>query len=135
MEGEFKFSKEHEWVQVKGDVATVGITQFAADQLGDIVYVELPEVDMAYETMERVGSIESVKTVSDLFTPVGGTVTELNPDISDTVNGEPNDNQHFEYINQDPLEKGWLFKIKMSDTEDLSSLMTKSEYDAMIAAE
>ncbi len=130
-----KFSQEHEWVTVKGDIATVGITEYAADQLGDIVYVELPEVDTEYGKMDRVGSIESVKTVSDLFTPIGGTVIEVNPAISDTTpDGDVNDDQHFEYINQDAYDKGWLFKIQMSDPKDLDDLMNKEEYDAMIKA-
>ena len=125
---ELKYSKEHEWVFLKGDTATIGITQHAADLLGDIVYVELPEIDSEYSKMDRIGSIESVKTVSDIFTPVGGTVTEVNPHISDSA-----DEPHFEYINQDPLEKGWLFKIKMSNKEELSELMSLNEYDEMIA--
>ncbi len=129
-----KFSKEHEWVLVKGETATVGITRYAADQLGDIVYVELPEIENEYEAMERVGSIESVKTVSDLFTPVGGTVIELNPAICDTTpDGAANDDQHFEYVNQDPYDKGWLFKIRLSSPEDLDDLLTKSEYEAFTA--
>lgn len=124
---QLKYSKEHEWVMVNGSTATIGITEHAAELLGDIVYVELPENDTDYEKMDRVGSIESVKTVSDLFTPVGGTVTELNPDLSDNA-----DEPHFEYINQEPLGKGWLFKIKMSNQEDLNDLMTLSEYEDMI---
>ncbi len=123
-----KYSKEHEWIMVKGDTATVGITQHAADQLGDIVYVELPETDMDCQKMDRVGSIESVKTVSDLYTPISGTVTEVNPEISDSA-AEP----HFEYINQDPFEKGWLFKIKMSNPQEIDELMDLAAYEAMIA--
>ncbi len=130
MSDNLKFSKEHEWVLTQGDTATIGITSYAVEQLGDIVYVELPEPGEEYEAMARIGSIESVKTVSDLFTPVGGTVTELNPAISE--NGEEDGEMHLEYINQDPYGKGWLFKIKISDEADLNDLMTKSEYDSMI---
>ena len=127
---QLKYSKEHEWVSVNGSTATIGITEHAAELLGDIVYVELPENDTDYEKMDRVGSIESVKTVSDLFTPVAGTVTELNPELSDSA-----DEPHFEYVNQDPLGKGWLFKIKISNPEDLNDLMSLSEYETMIKNE
>lgn len=125
---ELKYSKEHEWVFIKGETATVGITQHAADLLGDIVYVELPEEGSDYVKMDRVGSIESVKTVSDIFTPVGGTITEINPELSDSA-----DEPHFEYVNQDPFEKGWLFKIKIADSNELNDLMNLSEYDEMVS--
>lgn len=130
---ELKYSKEHEWVFVKGDTATVGITQHASEQLGDIVYLELPEAGESFARDEKVGTIESVKTVSDLFTPVGGEITELNPALLDEVGGESNDEQHFEYLNQDPYGTGWIYKIKMSDPGETDALMSYEQYEEMIA--
>lgn len=124
-----RFSKEHAWILSNGETATIGITAFAASQLGDILYVELPEPGTELKATERAGSIESVKTVSDIFVPAGGTVTEINPALSDTA---PDDEEHFEYINQDPLGKGWLFRIRMDNPKELEALLTEEEYTKII---
>lgn len=125
---ELKYSKDHEWIFVKGDTATIGITGYAGEQLGDIVYIELPELGDTFAKDDKIGTIESVKTVSDLFTPVGGEVTEVNPVLQDSA-----DEQHFEYVNQDPYNEGWICKIKMSNPSEFDSLMSLSQYEAMIA--
>lgn len=132
---ELKYSKEHEWVAVKGETATIGITNYAQDQLGEIVYIELPETGQSFQKMDKVGTIESVKTVSDIFTPVGGEVTELNRYLLDRVGGDENPDFHPEYVNEDPHEKGWMFKIAMSNPGDLEELLSHAEYQKLIGDE
>jgi glycine cleavage system H protein len=121
---EMKFSKEHEWVAMDGGSgeATVGITDYAAGELGDIVFVELPEEGTEVEFMESMGTIEAVKTVADLYSPVSGVVTAANPELED----------HPELVNQSPFEKGWMVRIRPSDPSELEKLMTYDEYKAMI---
>jgi glycine cleavage system H protein len=113
-----KYSKEHEWVLVEDKVAIIGITEFAQHELGDIVYVELPEVGEKVVKSDPFGAVESVKAVSDVFAPVGGAVVEIN----DTLPESP------ETINEDPYGDGWMIKVEMTDPDDLKDLMTAEEY-------
>jgi len=116
-----KFTDDHEWVSISGDVATVGITDFAAGELGDIVYVELPDVGAAITAGESMGTIEAVKTVADLFAPVSGTILEINTTLED----EP------EQVNGSPYEAGWFVKVTMADTSQLDSLMDHAAYQEL----
>ena len=117
-----KYSKEHEWVKVEGDVATVGITAHAQSSLGDIVYVELPKVGAKYNAMKEFGVVESVKTVSTLYCPVSGEVAEVNPKLSSAP----------EAINNDPYGEGWMIKLKMTNPSDLDKLLSASDYEALL---
>lgn len=120
---DLRYTKDHEWVRVEGDVATIGITSFAADQLGDIVFVELPAVGSAVEQFASFGVVESVKAVSDLFAPIGGTVTETNEDLT----GNP------EFVNADPYGSGWMLKLTVADEAQLGELLDPAAYDALVA--
>lgn len=113
------YSKDHEWVKVDGDTATVGITDYAQNSLGDIVYVELPKVGRSVEQFGNIGVVESVKAVSDLFTPIGGEVTEINGDLD----ADP------AAVNRDPYGAGWMFKVKLSDSGQTSNLMNAADYE------
>ena len=119
------YSKDHEWVRVEGDIAVVGITDHAQEQLGDVVYVELPKAGEDFAAHESFGSVESVKAVSEIFTPVSGKVTEAN----DSLNDEP------EKVNNDPYGEGWMIKIKMSSSGEIDSLLTAAEYEDFTKAE
>lgn len=121
---ELKYTKEHEWIRVEGEIATVGITEFAQGELGDIVYVEVETVDETLSRDDVFGSVEAVKTVSDLFMPLSGTITEFN----DSLESEP------ETINSDPYGAGWMIKIEISDLAEISTLMDAEAYAASIAA-
>ena len=121
---ELKYTKDHEWVKVEGDVATIGITDFAQSELGDIVFVEIETVGEELDSDEVFGSVEAVKTVSDLFMPVSGEILELNEEIE----AEP------ELVNSDPYGKGWMIKVKMSNPEQVESLMASDEYKASVGA-
>ena len=116
------YSKDHEWVRVEGDVATVGITDFAQSELGDIVFVEVETVDEALDGEEVFGTIEAVKTVSDLFMPVAGTVAELNEGLEDNP----------ALINEDPYGEGWIIKVKLGEGADLSGLLNAEAYAAEV---
>ena len=116
---EVKYSKEHEWIKIEGDVGTVGITQHATEMLGDIVFVELPDVGTAVEKDGNAGVVESTKAASDVYTPVSGEVVENNQAIVD----DP------AKINSDPENGAWFFKLKIKDKSELDSLMNKEEYD------
>jgi glycine cleavage system H protein len=120
-----KYSKEHEWVAAEDSVATIGITDFAQEQLGEIVYVELPAVGEKVSKDDPFGVVESVKAVSDIFAPISGTVVEVNEDLPDSP----------ETVNEDPYGDGWLIKIKVSDTAELDDLMDNEEYEEMVEAE
>jgi glycine cleavage system H protein len=113
-----KYSKEHEWVLVEGNIATIGITEFAQEELGDIVYVELPEVGEKVVKDDPFGAVESVKAVSDVYAPVSGTVIEANDMLPDNP----------ETINDDAYGDGWMIRVEMSDMDDLKDLMTAEEY-------
>ncbi len=118
------FTKDHEWVRVDGDVATVGITAYAADQLGDIVFVELPDVGRVVDQFATFGVVESVKAVSDLFAPIGGEVVETNSALT----GQP------ELVNTEPYEGGWMVRLRLADASQLDQLLAPTAYDALIAA-
>ena len=121
---DLRYSNDHEWVRLEGDLATVGITGYAADQLGDIVFVELPDVGRELKQFGTFGVVESVKAVSDLFSPLGGEVAATN----DRLAGEP------ELVNSDPFGEGWMVRIRVADTAQLDELMDPAAYDALIAA-
>ena len=117
-----KYTKEHEWVKVDGDVATIGITDFAQGELGDIVYVEIETVGESLATEEVFGTVEAVKTVSDLFMPVSGEILEMN----NALEGDP------ELVNSDPYGKGWMIKVKVSDPSEVDALLSASDYQDLI---
>tara|TARA_Y100000588_G_C14278722_1_gene935823 strand:- start:8865 stop:9254 length:390 start_codon:yes stop_codon:yes gene_type:complete len=121
----YKYTREHEWVNNQKEVAVIGITHHAQDQLGDVVFVELPEVGDSLHAEVSLGTVESVKAVSDIYAPVSGEVIEINELLIDTP----------EVLNQNPHDKGWLVKIRMSDKNELQGLMTAEEYTGYIAAE
>ncbi|ARV09458.1 glycine cleavage system protein H [Winogradskyella sp. PC-19] len=121
---ELKYTKDHEWVKVEGDTATVGITDFAQGELGDIVYVEVETLDETLDIEEVFGTVEAVKTVSDLFLPLSGEITEFN----ETLEDEP------ELVNSDPYGAGWMIKLKFSDESQLDGLMSADDYKALIGA-
>lgn len=121
---ELKYTKDHEWVKVEGDIIIVGITDFAQRELGDIVYVEVETVDETLDSNEVFGSVEAVKTVSDLFLPVSGEIIEFN----DTLEDEP------EKVNSDPYGAGWMIKVKYSNPSQLEDLLSADDYKALIGA-
>jgi glycine cleavage system H protein len=121
--GDLRYTKEHEWVRVEGGLATVGITDYAAAQLGDVVFVDLPVVGRSIDQAGAIGVIESVKAVSDLFAPVGGEVVEANGALS----GKP------ELVNSDPFGAGWMLKIRLADTAQLDKLLDAAAYEKLIA--
>jgi glycine cleavage system H protein len=119
------YSKDHEWFRLEGDTGTIGITDHAQDALGDVVYVELPKVSESFTAHEAFGSVESVKAVSEIFTPVSGEVTEVNEALQD----EP------EKVNNDPYGEGWLIRIRMSNRGEVDSLLSAAEYEDFTKAE
>ena len=121
---QLKYTKDHEWISLDGDVATVGITDFAQKELGDIVYVEVETLDQDMEADEVFGTVEAVKTVSDLFLPLAGTIVEFNEELETTP----------EAVNADPYGKGWMIKVKVTDVADFDKLMSADEYKKLIGA-
>jgi glycine cleavage system H protein len=121
----FRYTKEHEWVLVEGDTGTIGITDHAQEELGDIVYVDLPKTGAKLEQGKSLGSVESVKAVSDVYSPVSGEVLESNPLLADAP----------EKLNEDPHGVAWLVKIKLSSPADAANLMTAADYQTYIGAE
>lgn len=119
---ELKYTKDHEWLKVDGDVATIGITDFAQSELGDIVYVEVETVDETLDVEEVFGTVEAVKTVSDLFMPVSGEIIEFNEELESAP----------ESVNSDPYGAGWMIKVKLSDMSQLDSLMSADEYKDLV---
>ena len=119
---ELKYTKDHEWIKIEDNIATVGITEFAQGELGDIVYVDVDTLDNTVEEGEIFGSVEAVKTVSDLFMPLTGEVTEFNEELED----EP------ELVNSDPYGKGWMIKIEMSDSSQIANLLDAEAYKKLI---
>jgi glycine cleavage system H protein len=119
-----RYTKDHEWVRVDGDEATVGITAYAAEQLGDIVFVELPEAGRSVGRGAAFGIVESVKAVSDLFAPVGGEVLEANPALAASP----------ELVNSSPYEDGWMLRVRVADASQLDDLLDPATYDALILA-
>jgi len=124
---DLKYSKEHEWVRVDGDVATVGITDFAQSELGDLVYIEVDTVGETIDQDEVFGTAEAVKTTSDLFMPVGGEIIEFNKELDENEGDNPS------LINESPYDEGWIVKIKMSDPSQLDSLMDAAAYKELVA--
>jgi len=122
---ELRYTEEHEWVMVEEELAVVGISDFAQDALGDVVFVELPEVGTVLEAGKAFGVVESVKAVSDIYAPISGTVEEINEDLLDAP----------EIINTSPYEDGWMIKIRMDDADEADALMTADAYQALIAEE
>jgi glycine cleavage system H protein len=117
-----RYTKDHEWVKLEGDTATVGITDFAQKELGDIVYVEVETIGKKLIAGDVFGTVEAVKTVSDLYLPVSGTITELNPELAKSP----------ELVNDDPYDKGWMIKMKVGNTADVEKLLDASAYQAMV---
>jgi len=121
----FRYTKEHEWVSANGDAATIGITDHAQQELGDIVYVDLPKVGSLIEAGKSLGSVESVKAVSDIYAPVSGEVTGINESLADAP----------EKLNTDPHGAAWLVKVRLSNPEDIQHLMSAADYQSYIGAE
>lgn len=117
------FSKDHEWVKLDGDVATVGISDYAQSSLGDIVYVELPRVGAVLHQFSSIGVVESVKAVSDIYTPVGGEVLEVNL----AIESDPS------LVNREPYDGGWLYRVKLNDVAEKSNLISPEDYDKLVA--
>lgn len=121
----YQYTNDHEWVLREGDVAKIGITQHAQDQLGDIVYVQLPEVQTEYEQGDEFGSVESVKAVAEVFMPVSGEVIEINEDLEENP----------EKVNESPHEDGWLIKVRLSNPSELEGLMSAEQYATFVEEE
>jgi glycine cleavage system H protein len=120
--GDRKYTKEHEWVKVDGDTGTVGITDYAQDQLGDIVFVELPESGTSVSAMQKFGEIESVKAVSELFSPVSGEVVERNEGLNDNP----------QRVNDSPYDEGWMLKVRLSNAAEIDGLMSADAYEKFL---
>jgi glycine cleavage system H protein len=118
-----RYSKDHEWVRVESDVATIGITDYAQNSLGDVVYVDMPRVGDSFEAHEAFGSVESVKAVSEIFTPLAGEITEVNDGLNDTP----------EAVNSDPYEAGWMIKIKMKKAGEADAMLSAEEYEEYLS--
>tara|TARA_B100001765_G_scaffold42754_1_gene24543 strand:- start:329 stop:709 length:381 start_codon:yes stop_codon:yes gene_type:complete len=119
---ELKYTEEHEWIKVDGNIATIGITDFAQGELGDIVYIEIDSIGNELNVSEIFGTVEAVKTVSDLFMPIKGTVIEINSNIESTP----------EIVNEDPYDKGWIIKIEIAENQDIENLLSADDYRKMI---
>ena len=117
-----KYTQEHEWILIEDGVGMIGVTDFAAGELGDVVFVELPEPGSEFSQGDTVGTIESVKAVADLFLPVSGEIVEINEAVVDTP----------ELVNSDPMDEGWLFKVKLSDTSEIDQLMDAAAYGELL---
>ena len=122
---ELKYSKDHEWVKVEGNIATVGITDFAQDQLGDVVFVEAPEVGAELAAGDGMGTVESVKAVSDVYSPLSGKVVEANEELADAP----------QLINEDPYAKGWIAKLEIADTAEVAALLDAAAYEEVVTQE
>lgn len=118
-----RYTKDHEWIKIDGDIATVGITEFAQKELGDIVYVEVETIGKELEAGAVFGTVEAVKTVSDLFLPITGTITELNPLLANAP----------ELVNTDPYGEGWMIKMKIADLSSTEELLTAEAYEALVS--
>jgi glycine cleavage system H protein len=122
---DLRYSKDHEWIRIAGDQATIGVTDHAQQQLGEVVFIELPKVGDTFEATDPFGSVESVKAVSEVYTPVTGSVVEVNP----ALEGDP------DLINTDPYGEGWIVKIKMSNPAEVNGLLTAAQYEAYLKDE
>ncbi|HCV23330.1 MAG TPA: glycine cleavage system protein GcvH [Candidatus Latescibacteria bacterium] len=119
---ELKYSEQHEWLSLDGDVGTIGVTDYAQSQLGDIVFVELPQVGDVLEKGQSFGTIEAVKTVEELYTPIAGEVLEINDTLEDDA----------EQVNSDPYSDGWMIKVRLSDTANLDTMLSAEDYEELI---
>jgi glycine cleavage system H protein len=119
---DLKYTKDHEWVRLEGGIATIGVTDFAQSELGDVVFVEIETEGEELAAEETFGTVEAVKTVSDLFMPIAGEIVEVNAELEDAP----------ESVNEDPYGKGWMIKVKVSDASEVNDLMSASEYTAMV---
>ncbi len=124
---ELKYTEEHEWIRIDGNIATIGITDYAQGELGELVFVEVETVGEDIAMGEVFGTVEAVKTTSDLYMPVSGTVTEFNPKLDENDGDDPT------LINSDPYGEGWIIKIELSDLEELGTLMDAAAYEALVA--
>jgi glycine cleavage system H protein len=122
---DLRYHTEHEWVRVNGKQATIGISHFAQDALGDIVFVDLPKVGTAVKSGQQIGEVESTKTTSTIYTPVGGTIVQVNNELKD----------HPELMNSDPYGKGWITVIELADPGEVEGLMTAPQYEAFLASQ
>ncbi len=122
---EYRYTKKHEWIHVQGDIGLIGITDHAQEQLGDVVYVELPKSGTKLQAMQSFGTVESVKAVSDLYSPMSGEVTEVNESLVDAP----------EALNQSPHKNGWLVRLKLSDKSESEKLLSADEYEQFLASE
>ncbi|HXC67003.1 MAG TPA: glycine cleavage system protein GcvH [Nitrospiraceae bacterium] len=122
---DLRYHQEHEWVRVSGTQATVGISHFAQDALGDIVFIDLPKFGAVVKAGQQIGEVESTKTTSTIYTPVSGTISKINSDLKD----------HPEVVNSDPYGKGWMVVIDLSSTNEVEKLMTAAEYEAFLASQ
>ena len=120
--GDLRYTKDHEWIKLEGDTATIGITDFAQRELGDIVYVEVETIGKHIDAGAVFGTVEAVKTVSDLYLPVSGTITELNPKLANAP----------ELVNNDPYGEGWMIKMKIDNPSDIDALMESKTYEEMV---
>ena len=120
---DLKYTKDHEWIKIDGEIATIGITDFAQGELGDIVYVEVDTIDETLEKEEVFGTVEAVKTVSDLFMPISGKIIEFN----ESLEANP------EKVNEDPYNEGWMIKLKVSDRSEVADLLSPSDYETSIS--
>ena len=119
---ELKYTKDHEWIRIEGDIAVIGITAYAQGELGDIVYVDVDALGETLDAEESFGSVEAVKTVSDLFMPLGGEIIEFNEELEETP----------EAVNEDPYGKGWMVKVKISDSSEVDALLSAADYQKII---
>ena len=119
---DIKYTEDHEWGRLENDILTIGITDFAQSELGDIIFVEFPELNTKVSVKDSIGTLEAVKTVADIYSPISGEIVELNDHLEDTP----------ELINEDPYNKGWILKIKINDKNDYNSLLTNDEYQNLI---
>src|SRR6185436_11432486 len=122
---DLRYHQEHEWVRVEGKQATMGISNFAQDALGDIVYIDLPKVGASVKAGQQIGEVESTKTTSSIYTPVSGTIAKINGDLKD----------HPEAVNADPYGKGWMVVVDLADPAEANQLMTAAQYDAFLASQ
>ncbi len=122
---DLRYHKEHEWVRVEGKQTTLGITHFAQDSLGDIVYIEMPKVGAKVTAGQEIGEVESTKTTSAIYTPVSGSIVKVNPELKD----------HPELVNSDPYGKGWMAVVELSDPSQVDSLMTAAQYEAFLGTQ
>ena len=118
---DIKFTDDHEWIKIDDNIVTIGITDFAQSELGDIIYVEFPDVGAKFVNKDSIGTLEAVKTVADIFAPLSGFITEINEDLEDNP----------ELINESPYENGWIIKMKIDDKEDYGKLLNAEEYEKL----